>query len=329
MTYPGTVDLSAVLYVGCFEQNSRAMYFQSIAAPSFTAPGQPYLISVPDPANCFMIAVLDNDNNGFIDVGDVSNIDGNESSNTLQVSGAGPYSLNIALAGTSSVSAVTTSHMETSGANDSYSLSFDVAGGLKLPVAVQLVSGPNLLAPMDFAPSQTTSKGGRFQFSPSLINQSTRPNTSAPDTYVFTVWYSDGTSSDGTTNPIVSVPVTTVLDSFATSLAVDTTDGPATSVMPTFTWAAPAAPPAGGYTYQLSMSPQMGGNSIWRVPGDNANVSGLANSVLELIWGTDPTSGNNPPSPATLTSGTAYQWSIAVQDNSGNSAQEQQPYTPQ
>jgi hypothetical protein len=323
VTYSGAA--TGPLYVGCYDQNSGNMYGQSIAHPTFTGSGQYYSVVVGNTADCFMFTVLDNNNNGVIDVGDASDMGGNNNGNTLQIVGSNIYPFNIALAGSNNVSSMTTSHSQTNGANDSYGLNFDVESGLKLPVAVELVSGPNLLAPMDFAPSEATEKGGRFQFWPNLINGATRPATGgSPDTYVFSVWYSDGSN-----DPAVSIPVTTVLDSFARNLAVDTTDSPATPETPTFTWQAPAAPPAGGYTYEFWISLQNGGSNVWQVPGNNSKSNGLSSSILDLLWGTDPTDSNNTPSPATLTDSTAYQWSVTVQDSSGNSAEEQTTYTPQ
>ncbi len=47
-----------------------------------------------------------------------------------------------------------------------------------------------------------------------------------------------------------------------------------------------------------------------------------------LVWGVDPTDGSNQPNPSSLTVGTTYNWTVAVQDNFGNSGQIQVPYTP-
>jgi hypothetical protein len=302
------------LYVGCYDQNTNNVYGESFASGSFP---QPYSVAVSSGANCFMFGIIDNNNNSSIDPGDVSNTQGNGAG--LVVTGPGPIPDDINLPSSNSTVSLTTSHSQwpngSGGTNDNYNLSFDLRAGIKLPVAVQLVSGPNVLVPMDIAPQQG-SKGGEFQFW--LNIGGTRPTLG--DVYGLEVTYSDGKSE------AVNATVTTVLDAFAQNLTVDTTTSPATPTKPTFLWAAPANPPAGGYTYQFWIGPQNGGNSIWQVPGNNSNVNGLASSVTSLIWGVDPNDGTNTPTVSSLPGATTYNWTVTVQDSNGNSAQEQVSY---
>jgi hypothetical protein len=261
-----------------------------------------------------MFGILDNNNNGVIDIGDVSNTDSN-GANTVQVSG--PTSQDINLPSTGSVVSLTTSHQQWQNngvSNDNYGLNFDLRAGIKLPVAMEVVSGPGLLEPTDIANYQANRRGGEFQFWQN-INATPKVN----DTYGLKVWYSDGTSET------VSPTITTVLDSsaFAQNLAIVRGPSPVTPETPTFTWSAPANPPSGGYTYQFWLGGQNG--QIWQVPGNNSKSRGLDSSTASLPWGYDP---SNMPSVPSLTDGTQYQWNVTVQDNKGNSAQVQVSYTP-
>lgn len=186
-----------------------------------------------------------------------------------------------------------------------YSIYFRLAGAKKLPVAVQLTSGPNTISPLDLAPID-----GSFQSY--FGTGSMRPSLS--DTYAFSVTYSDATSE--TVNLIVSE----VLDALARTLSpTGTVSGG--SLTPTFTWSAPTSPPS-SYTYFFYMYANGGGN-IWQYPGQHNNGQGMPSSTTSLVYNLD-----GHASQASLTQGTQYHWSITVQDSLGNQAQQNVMYTP-
>ncbi len=300
------------LYTGCFDQNTGTVYGESFDSAPFP---QPYSVAVTGGTNCYMFGIIDNNNDSAIDPGDVSNTDGNGGS--LIVTGTGPITNDINLPNTNSVASITTSHSQWQNngvTGDNYSINFDLRGSMKLPVAVQLVSGPNVLVPMDIAPQQN-SKGGQFQLWSNIGGA--RPTLG--DIYGFKTTYSDGSIET------VNATVTTVLDAFAKNLTVDTTTSPATATMPTFKWAAPDNPPT-GYTYQFRIDGPNG--TVWQVPSNNSNVNGLDSSVTSLVWGVDPTDGNNKPTMSTLSgpTGTQYMCTVTVLDKNGNSTQTQIAY---
>ncbi len=70
------------------------------------------------------------------------------------------------------------------------------------------------------------------------------------------------------------------------------------------------------------------GQNIWQIPGQNSSSNGFTNAATQIVWGTDPTGSNNPPSAPGLTLGTMYTWSITVNDANRNSASMQVNYQP-
>jgi hypothetical protein len=199
--------------------------------------------------------------------------------------------------------------------NQTYNLSYQINGQIKQPVAVTLISGPNVINPVDIGvcggPGSTCGQGFQAYFG---------IGTTAPivgDTYTFNVTYSDGTP--GT----ITAAVSAILNAFPTSLAPQT--GTSSSTTPTFTWTDPVN--ASNYTYQFYLS---GANntSIWQIPGSNSNSNGFTSSTTSITWGTDPTGGGSTPSIGSLSTSTVYTWSIQVSDSLGNSAQTQVQYQP-
>jgi len=214
-----------------------------------------------------------------------------------------------------STAAVTTQHYQqtsTSGTNTGYTLGFNVRAGNKLPVAITLTSGPNVVNPLDIA---ACSYCGTPQFDYYISVNSDRPTVG--DAYSFQVTYSDGTSET------LTATVSAVLDAFATNLAPQGTSS--TSTTPTFTWTDPSS--ASSYIYQFYLW-DSNGNTIWQIPGNNSNLNGFDSTITSITWGTDPTGGGSTPTVGSLTSGATYNWQISVQDSNGNSAQTQVNYQP-
>jgi hypothetical protein len=302
------------MYIGFLSQTNGNFYAQYIASPSSA---QAYTIQVPSDTYAFF-AVLDQNGNGLIDAGDVQDAtDGTNNNATVVISGA-TANQNLTLPSANGTATVTTQNFRsTSGAivNQNYSLSFQVNGLVKQPVAVALASGPNLINPVDIAICNNSgnSCGHGFQINFGLAN--TAPTVG--NSYTFNVTYSDSTTD------VLTATVTGVVSVYATSLSPTT--GSSVSTTPTLSWTDPAN--ASNYTYQMSMNDNAG-NTVWQVPGNNSNANGFASATTSLVWGVDPNDPSNTPSPATLSTSVSYSWSITVQDSNGNTSVQQVQYQP-
>lgn len=314
VTLPSGVTPTGPLYVGYFDMSHGAAYATEIASPSNSSPNA-FTVSVPSGSNYFFFGILDQNKNGVVDIGDVTNVaQGNGSSAAVSITSS-MTGQNLTLSATNSTATVSTQNqMSTSsgGTSQSYGLNLSVRAGYKLPVAVTVVSGPNMIHPVDLA-SCSSCGHVQFNFSPNL--GSAVPNVG--DAYSFMVTYSDGTTETLTSS------VTAVLTAFATALS------PSGSVpgqtTPTFSWTDPSS--ASSYTYQFNLTDN-NGNTIWQIPGNNSNSGNFSSSITSITWGTDPTGANNPPSVSSLTSGVTYNWQIAVQDANGNQAVTQVDFIP-
>ncbi len=312
VSFTGTA--TGPLYTGFYDQNTGYFYGEYFANP---VSAQAYSVQVPTGSNYLFVGIVDQNNNGVIDTGDVQDTgDGNSQSLTVI---SGPTSNeNLTLSGAAATATLTTQDFlstSSGGSSQSYSLNYKVDGLVKQPVAVSLVSGPNVISPVDIGlcGAVGSSCGNGFQINFNI--GATVPNVG--DTYTFNITYSD--TSTGTLTPSVSA----VLGAFATSLAPQT--GTSTSTTPTFTWNDPAN--ASNYIYSFSLCCSSNSN-IWNIPGDNSNSNGFASSITSITWGADPTGGGSTPSISSLVLGTNYSWQIQVQDSNGNSAVTQVPYQP-
>ena len=142
-----------------------------------------------------------------------------------------------------------------------------------MPVAVELVSGPNLIHPVDIAicGGAGSSCGHGFQIYFPVYGDT--PNVG--DSYSFSVTYSD------TTTATVTATVSAVLNVFPTNLSPQT--GTSTSTTPTFSWSYPANP--GNYTYQFILCCSSN-SDIWDIPGKQLEC--------EWIYQRPNTAGANP-----------------------------------
>ena len=305
VTFSGTA--TGPLMVGVFDQDSGHAYATRIANP--VSP-QKYTVQVPTGSNYFFFVILDQNNDGMIDSGDMSNTGNNNTTTAI----SGDTTLDLTLSTANSTAKVTTQHWQQitpGGTSSGYSLNFEVRQGIKLPVAVQLISGPNIIHPIDLAKCVSCGSN-QFQYYASI-------GSSTPvvgDTYTFQVSYADGSPET------VQAGVTAALNAFATNLAPIT--GSSNSTTPTFTWTDPAN--ASNYSYQFWISGNNG--NIWQIPGNNSNSDGFSSSITSITWGTDPTGGGSLPSVGSLTPGTNYVWQIQVRDSDGNSTQTQVSYQP-
>jgi len=302
------------LYIGMYDQGSNAVYGQYIPSP---VSAQTFTLNVPTGSNYFLFAVIDQNNDGVVDAGDINNTGNGSDQTTTAISGT-TTGVSLVLPGASGIAAVTTqNYKSTNGSNttQNYSVYFQVNGLVKRPVAVSLAGGPNVISPVDIALcTGNNSCGQGFQYGFNI--GSSVPNVG--DTYTFNVTY-----SDGSTGPLTA-QVTAVLNVFATGLSPTTGNG--SSTMPTFSWIDPVCGPCSSYSYSFTLNDNNG--TIWQIPGNNSNSNGFSSSIVSIPWNTDPSGNNSLPSVGSLSTLISYSWSIQISDSNNNSSVQQVQYQP-
>ena len=305
-----TTQATGPLYVGFYDQNSGNVYVDAIASPKSP---QAYSVYVPAGSNYYFFGVIDQANSGLISApGQISNTNANNMA-SVTISGTTPNE-NLTLPTVNSTASVQTQAQEQinsgSPSTTNYSIGFKVNGSFKLPVAVELASGPTgAVMPADIANGTFNgSHGGQFSYWANLNGATPKVG----DSYTLDVTYSDGTTD------VLTVKVSAVLnDAFATNLLPQ---GSGVSVQPDFSWNDPAN--ASSYTYQFSLCCGPNG-TIWQIPSNNSNSNGFSSSYTSIPWGTDPTGSGSLPNVSSLNGGTYYSWQIQASDVNGNSAQVQ------
>jgi hypothetical protein len=332
-----TINAGAVLYAGVFDQNTNTAYADAITAPVNTSGGNAFTVHVPSDTNYQVFGILDQNKDGLIDAGDVTNVN-TENATILNITGNLTVA-NTTLPGTSTISVVQTDYQSVTssgGASTSYTLNFDIRQGNKLPVAVTLTGGPNVISPVDI--SNYCQGCGNVQFQTNASIQGDTP--AVGDAYTFKVTYSDGTSDSAVTAAVTGWDGGTSVvgaSDLATSMLPSGSTGPGsgTRTQPNFTWTFPANP--SNFTYQFDLYNGSNNSDIWHIPSYNsksngftyAQTSGGSGTTGTITWGTDPTGdGSNTPSVSSLTTGTTYNWLIEVQDSNGNQAQAWTYYVP-
>jgi hypothetical protein len=320
VTIPAGITPTGPLYVG-FYSNTTGVFGTRIASPVTGANN--YTVFVPSGTGYFNFAILDQNNDGLVDVGDVTNVNqGNGGGNSINISG--PLTgQNLTLPSVNSTATVQTQYQSSSspsGSSANYQLNFDVQGGIKLPVSVTLMSGPNVIDPVDMG---LCSDCGNSQFEYYANVNSDEP--SVGDAYTFLVTYSD--SSTDTQTLTGSVTGWNGGSSVVGAADLPTNLLPSVSgtTQPNFSWNDPAADSSDAFSFYLNDN---NGNTIWEIPGQNSQSSGFSNSITSLTWDVDPTGGGSTTSVTSLTHGTQYNWSIQAQDSNGNSAQTQVYFVP-
>src|SRR5258708_22677661 len=126
----------------------------------------------------------------MIDAGDVTNTD--NANFAVAISG-NLTGQNLTLPSAGSTAAVTTQYSSGTSPGGSfagYTINFDVRAADKLPVAVQLTSGPNVINPVDISSACQGCGTVQFQMYTSIGGA-----PSVGDSYSFNLTYADGTSS--------------------------------------------------------------------------------------------------------------------------------------
>ena len=318
-TVSGTVNIpvkaTGPLYVGFYNQNTNVAY-----AAVYANPGASQSYSVKVPAGIyFNFAILDQNNDGIVDVGDLTNTNSN-SNNAVTVGSSALSVPAITLSGANSTAIVTTQNFQQInqyGNGSNYNLQFEVGASVKLPVAVTLLSATNqnVVTPMDIGWCDGCGGSNPYNFQVSVGATPPRVN----DSYTFQVTYSDGT----TASPNPTATVTGVLATPPSSLLPE---GPCTTncnLKPTFTWSDTGLATSDMYSFQLMDSNY---NTLWQIPGKDSSAT-FTNSIQSITYGTDPTgSGSTYSTP--LSNGTEYYWQIKAMDTNGNSATAQAFYYP-
>ena len=172
-------------------------------------------------------------------------------------------------------------------------LNFQVSSNMKLPVSIQLTSGPIIVPPVDFA--------WRNDQSPNLVyqlNLSVYPATPwVGDSYTLHLVYSDGTSED------VSTAVTGYFADLPTALT-PAQGASGVSLTPTFTWSAPATTPPGPYIYRVDVRANGSTGNGW-------TYANMPSSQLSVLYNLD---ASGPALPAA----TMCNWDIEAIDANGN-----------
>ena len=326
VTIPNTVTVAANarLYVG-FYSDTAGIYATLLSSPAVGS-NNPFTVNVPT-GNWQFFGILDQNNDGQIDTGDVSNVrnaQGGPPSITLSGSGT----QNLTLTNAAIVSVLQTRFTKFIGngfiATD-YSFTIGAGAGVKLPIAVELtsVSNPNILVPMDIGNYCQNCGQAQFQTYQDIHNAV----PAAGDTLTYSVKYSDGTTDNGVTATVTgwNGGGTVVGPSaLATSLLPSGTTGPSagTRTQPTFTWTYPSGASTAGDNYWFSLCCNSN-NDIWDVPGQNSNSNGFTYTQApsgSLTWNVDPSGTGSSTSVSNLTVGTQYTWTITAIDGNGNQA---------
>ena len=303
VTVSGTATLSGVtspgpLVIILADDSSEPPVFLATAV-SNPASTQAYSITNVPPGTYQLYAMLDMNNNGFLDYGDIQQPNSETMSPIVTVAAVNVQVPEVVdLPARNADAAVRTRNWKSS-SYEWINIGFELEGQQKQPVNVS-VTGPGLTGVTDIG----LSKWGEFSVWPSLA---TTPVVG--DEYTFTVRYADATSQT------IIAPVTAILDSFPTPVSPEGKVPYSSNATPTFTWTTPASLPTAPYSYELWINDQNG--QIW-----SPEMSFPAGQT-SVQYNFDESA-----SQSTLTDGVSYTWQIAVNDRYGNSAEYQAQFVP-
>lgn len=297
VNFPGLTG-TGPLYVLLVDFSGEMPKFNMAAVATPTSGGS-YTFGNVTPGKYEVIAFRDLNNSGSYDAGDVGWIDNDDVSPTVTVATSPVAAADINLINQNAAISFGTVHQKASW-GESFNIDVTVQPMKKRIFNVQIVSGPQISAPIDM-----NFDDDEFEIWINLGGA--RPTVG--DAYQIKLSYSDGTSET------VEKKITAVLDGFATPVApVGLVPFNAT---PTFSWAPPSPAPA-QYNYSLWVT-QIDNNN-WN---DVWDVWGLPGSQTSIVYGSQ-----GEVEQSTLTDGGNYSWSITVKDGLGNEAQRQVNFSP-
>lgn len=303
VTVTGTVNLTGIsatgpLLVALVNESGDIPVFCTtfVSSPSGS---QSYTVNNVPPGTYQVYGLLDMNNNGTLDYGDIQQTNADQAAPSITVASSNKVAPTVTLSAGNARAIVTTNHGMVQSGYSWLNLDLGLEGMQKQPVNVT-VSGPGI--------SATTiglSRWNEFNwwFSPS-------GSVNVGDTYAFTTYYSDGTFET------LNASITAIIDSYPTPVSPVGLVPYSTNATPTFAWTAPAAPPA-TYTYQVWLSGP--GGQFWSPSSDTPISSGTTSVVYNY---------DNTASQSLLVDGTTYYWTISVVDSNGNSGGYQTQFTP-
>lgn len=329
---PSGLMLTGPLYMGFYQVGApdggpQQIYATQIASPG-TTNAQTFIL--PNGAGYVLFGILDQNNDGIVDMGDVTNVRSNNSAGvTFPGSSTNPI-LELPSINSRAFAPTMYSACDASAQCSPYSLYFVVAPGNKLPVSAQLTSqvtksgAPNVLTPVDLGNCPICTE---FDYSAILAGGA----PSVGDTYNFVVTYSDGTN-DTVSAEVVGWngdPTTVAGPSVGPS---GLTVSSLSLGQPTFSWTDSSRSMLGIDSYWFSIYQSDGvcptsGCTVWAIPAQNSGANGFPYSINSISWGTDPTSVTNQPNIPRLTSGATYTWQVEVQDPIGNQVKNSSSFT--
>jgi hypothetical protein len=340
-----TIQSGASLYLGMIELDSPGGNPIGIYATEITNPAtgaNNFTVTVPNGSNYAVLGILDQANVGEFAPGVINNVGDNMTAN-ITVSGGTMTGQTATLPTSGSTAQVQTTYSQSTtsgGSSSAYQLNFSVRESNKLPVAVTLSSGANLInnngtVAIDMS---SCSDCGSPQFDYYFTLPGGTPALN--DTYNFTVTYGDGSQDTGSTvngqvTAFGSTGAITGPGDLATNLSPSASSN--TSLTPTFTWTFPSGASTANYDYSFYISPSSCSGScgnVWQIPGNNSKSNGFtyaetgSGTTGTLIWGTDPIPGDSSSPTGSLNTSTQYNWEIQVQDSNGNQAQTSTWYQP-
>ncbi len=319
-----TINANAKLYVGFFS-NTGGIFATPVSSPA-VGNNNPFTVNVPTGTWQFF-AILDQNNDGEIDTGDLSNTRSAQGGPpTITISGSGTQ--NVPLTNSSIIPVVQTryySAITTGGTYTDYSFNLGAGAGVKQPVSIELTgaSNPNVLIPMDISNYCQNCGSAQFQ-----IYQDIHSDTPAVgDTYTYSVLYSDGSIDNNVVATVTgwNNSATVVGPGAVATISSPTgTTGPSagTRTQPTFTWTYPAGASTAGDNYYFSLC-CYNNYDIWDIPGQNSNSNGFIYSQAPggtISWNVDPSGSGSTPTLGSLTVGTQYTWGVTANDSNGNEA---------
>jgi len=248
---------------------------------------QAFSISGVPPGTYNLYSIIDLNNNGIIDQGDIFDT---ERGVSVTVDASDVSGVAVPLTAADALPFVQTTHYNGGG----YSLSLGVSGMQERPVNVA-VSGPQI-------PTRDlgldTYGNGIFETWQSVAS---RPNFPAsPDTYSFTIEYSPGNG----TSPLTA-PITGIVDYFATPTSpTGVISIPAPDPLQ-FSWAAPSPAPPYSYNYDFRLNNPNGyfdNDPYWNIPSSTTSINISGNDFMPQ-------------------QGVYYNWAISIKDSYGNSSE--------
>jgi hypothetical protein len=328
ITIPSGVTINGPLYAGFYSQQ-HGLYVTRIAVP--VVGSNAFTVQVPTGNRYMYFGILDQNKDGMVDLGDLTDI-GDNTSHLVNIPGSGNVG-NLTLPSANSIAVVRTSYWNQvylTGSSTGNMLTLQVNKGLKLPVAVTLTAGPHVVTPVDLSSYATNADTIQFEYQPSLA---TNP-PAVGDSYSFLVTYSDGTQET------LTAAVTGVLNSSQLATSMLPSGFETSDTQPPFSWTYPAN--AGNYSYSFALSnAQLSGpGTIWSIPPTTLGglefltsdiPNGFSSSDIPsgaLTWDVDPTNSLNRANPNLLSNGDIYNWYIETYDSNGNSAQQEVWFNP-